>query len=70
MLGICRVRNRPDASVRVDERVLALDDVAVPRLRVRLLVAGERVADAVVVGEVRVLVVGVDGALVKNHGLA
>ena len=47
------VLDHPDAAVRVDEGVLPLDDVAVARLGVRLLVARQRVADAVLVVELR-----------------
>ena len=48
-----RVLDHPDAAVRVDEGVLPLDDVAVARLGVRLLVARQRVAHAVLVVELR-----------------
>ena len=51
--GVGGVLDDPDAAVRVDEGVLPLDHVAVPRLRVRLLVARQRVAHAVLVVELR-----------------
>ena len=51
--GVGRVLDHPDAAVRVDEGVLPLDDVAVARLGVRLLVARQRVAHAVLVVELR-----------------
>ena len=51
--GVGRVLDHPDAAVRVDEGVLPLDHVAVARLGVRLLVARQRVAHAVLVVELR-----------------
>ena len=51
--GVGGVLDHPDAAVRVDEGVLPLDHVAVARLRVRLLVARQRVAHAVLVVELR-----------------
>ena len=59
--GVGGVLDDPDAAVRVYEGVLPLDHVAVPRLRVRLLVAGQRVAHSVLVVELRPrFVLGVD----------
>ena len=51
--GVGGVLHHPDAAVRVHERVLPLHDVAVPRLGVRLLVARQGVAHAVLVMELR-----------------
>ena len=51
--GVGRVLDHPDAAVRVDEGVLPLDHVTVARLGVRLLVARQRVAHAVLVVELR-----------------
>ena len=47
--GICSVRDGPDAPVRIDKRILALDHVAVSSLGVGLLVARERVTYAIFV---------------------
>ena len=53
--AVRRVGDRPDASVGVHEGVLPAHDVAVARLRVRLLVARQRVAHTVLVLEVRAI---------------
>lgn len=50
---ICGVSHRSDASVRIDEGVLTAYDVSITGLGVRLLVPGDGVADAVIVGEPR-----------------
>lgn len=47
------VRHLPDAAVRFDQAVLAVHDVAVPVLRLMVVVARVRVLDAVFVRVVR-----------------
>jgi hypothetical protein len=52
VFGVCGVRDGPDASIGVDERVLTTNDVAVARLSVSLLVARHGIADTVVVRKI------------------
>ncbi len=65
---ICGVSDSPDAAVRVDEGVLPTHDVTLTGLSVRLLVAGQRIAHAVLVLKARMCVIGVDGRLRDDGG--